>query len=543
MTRSQKRLLLLVAAVPVLVVLSALGYMWGMERLEGEPRGFWDSLEWAGESLTTTGYGGDAHWRHPWMVIFVVLVQFVGVFLVFLIFPIYLIPFLEERFEARLPKRVKGLEKHVVVYRYGPAVASLLDQLEEAGAHTLLVEQDEAQARRVADRGHQVILARLEDEALEAACLPRARALIANDTDAENAAVILAARQAGFAGDVLALVEEPVHRKPLVLAGATAVFTPRHILGAALAARASARISPRVAGVQQIGRKLQVREMRIGPRSPLAGTTLREAGLGAKTGATAIGQWVGGELVSPLTGSTRLQPNGILVAVGSQESLQRLEALADGATTLHREGAFVVAGYGEVGRKVVQLLRDVGEEVRVIDRDGAEGVDVVGDALDPRVLEEAEIRRAQAVILALDSDSATLFATVIVKEHAPQVPVIARVNQAENVDRIHRAGADFSLSMSQVSGQILARRLLGQEAVAVDPALKVLKVPVEGLTGRHPTDLDIRERTGCSVVAVERGEEVLVEFPPEFRFQDGDTIYVSGESGAVNQFEKSLGRG
>jgi Trk K+ transport system NAD-binding subunit len=542
MTRSQRRLLLVVAAVPVLVVLSALVYMWGMGRLEGHPRGFWDSLEWAGETLTTTGYGADTTWQHPAMVVFVVTVQFVGVFLVFLIFPIYLIPFLEERFEARLPTRVKGMTGHVVVYRFGAAVATLLGQLEEAGVPTLVVEQDEAQARRAAERGRRVILSRLEDEALEAACLPRARALIANDSDAENAAVILAARQSGFTGDVLSLVEEPVHRKPLMLAGATAVYTPRHLLGAALAARASGRISPRVAGVQQIGKKLLVREMRVGPKSPLAGATLRDAGIGARTGATAIGQWVGGELLSPLTGATRLRPNGILVAVGSQESLRRLEELADGATPLDRGGAFVVAGYGEVGKKVVELLRDVGEGVRVIDRKAGEGVDLVGDALDPRVLEAAGIREAQAVILALDSDSATLFATVIIKEHAPEVPVIARVNEAENVERIHRAGVDFALSMSQVSGQILARRLLGQEAVAVDPALKVLKVPVAGLEGRHPTDLDIREHTGCSVVAVERGEEVLVDFPPDFRFQAGDEVYVSGSSEAVDRVGKSLAR-
>jgi hypothetical protein len=65
----------------------------------------------------------------------------------------------------------------------------------------------------------------------------------------------------------------------------------------------------------------------------------------------------------------------------------------------------------------------------------------------------------------------------------PEVPVIAWVNQAENVLRIHRAGADFALSISQVSGQMLAQKLLGQEAVAVDPQLKVLKVSPDGLAG------------------------------------------------------------
>ena len=45
------------------------------------------------------------------MVLLVVAVQFLGVFLVFLIFPIYLIPFLEERFETRLGQIREMLEK------------------------------------------------------------------------------------------------------------------------------------------------------------------------------------------------------------------------------------------------------------------------------------------------------------------------------------------------------------------------------------------------------------------------------------------------
>jgi Trk K+ transport system NAD-binding subunit len=196
-----------------------------------------------------------------------------------------------------------------------------------------------------------------------------------------------------------------------------------------------------------------------------------------------------------------------------------------------------------VGRKVVELLRDVGEEVLVIDRNGGEGVDVVGDMLDPTVVEQVDAQGAQAIILALDTDTATLFATVIAKEVAPAVPVIARVNQAENVERIHRAGADFALSISQVSGQILARRLLREEAVSVEPQLKLLKISADGLSGRHPAELGIRERTGVSIVAVERGDEMVVELGADFRFREQDAIYVCGPPEAVRKFGEEFGAG
>lgn len=254
-----------------------------------------------------------------------------------------------------------------------------------------------------------------------------------------------------------------------------------------------------------------------------------------------IGQWVGGRLHAQPTAATRIEPGGILVIAGTEEHIERLIELCSGAVRLRREGRFVVGGYGEVGRKVVQLLKDAGEEVVVVDRREGEGVDVVGDMLDPAVVERLIDARTQAVILAVDTDSATLFATVIAKEAAADVPVIARVNTAENVDRIHRAGADFALSISQVSGQILARRLLGEDALAVDDQLKVLRTGAEGLAGRHPAELAIRERTGVSVVAVERGEEMLVEMGPDFRFQTGDAVFVCGPPEATRRFREEFG--
>ncbi|HKV10750.1 MAG TPA: NAD-binding protein [Thermoanaerobaculia bacterium] len=543
MQRSRRRLFLLMLSLPLLAVATALLYMWGMAELEGKPRDFWQSLEWAGETLSTTGYGSDARWSHPLMVLLVVAVQFVGVFIVFLVFPIYLIPFLEERFQVRLPHEAeKRLTGHVVIYRYGPAVESLLEELAGAGVPTLVLEGDEDVARRLVEGGQRVVHGILSEGMLQAVRIGAARAVIANGTDDENAAFILSARQLGYTGPILALVEEPYHRRPMMLAGATAAFTPRHILGAALAARASSRISPRMAGVQQLGRNLEVAEIKVQPQSPLAGHTLDESAIGARTGATVIGQWIGGELAVADGSGLVLQPGGILVVVGGHESVDRLQELAGGAVNLRREGHFVVGGAGEVGRKVAELLRAVGEEVRLVDRRAGPEVDLVGDMMDLRILESAHVKDAQAVVLALDTDAATLFTTVILKDMAPEVPVIARVNQADNVERIHRAGADFALSISQVSGQMLAKKLLGEESFAIDPQLKVLKISSDGLAGQNPTALGIRERTGCSVVAVERGNDVLVQFGPDFRFQPEDAIYVCGSSGGVRKFSEVFGR-
>ena len=537
MLRSHKRLLALLGSLVLLLLITTLLYMWGMSYLEGKPRGFWDALEWAGESLSTTGYGRDSNWNHPLMVSFVVLVQFVGVFLVFLVFPIYLIPFLEERFETRLPKEIPRLKGHVVIFDYGPPVATLLTELEQADIATVVIEEDPADARRLVEQGHRVIYGNLDEGVLQKTSLNQARALIVNSTDERNAAAILAARQLGFKQEILALVEDPFHREPIILAGATAAYTPRHVLGAALAARASQKVSPTVAGIQHLGNKLTVGEARITRDSVLGGKTLAQADLGQHAGVTVIGQWIGGKLITPPTTDMRLEPGGILILVGNANSIQRFMDLCAGARQLRRHGPFLIAGGGEVGRKVAELLTDAGEEIFMIDAQPGPGVNLVGNVVDTQILKQAGVENVQAVILALSADSTTLFATVIVKNLAPDVPVIARVNRAENLERIYAAGADFALSISQVSGQLLAWRLLGKESVALDPELRVIKVSTRGLEKYHPRDTDIREKTGCSVVAVERGDELLVEFGPGFRFQPNDAVYICGNAEAAQKYD------
>ncbi|MCG8461893.1 MAG: hypothetical protein MI919_36885, partial [Holophagales bacterium] len=145
---SRQRLLLIFAALPVVLMVTSLAYMAVMSHVEGEPRTFWQSLEWAGETLTTTGYGADAAWDHPASVLFVVGLQFVGVFLVYTLVPFYMLPLIEERFERRLPSKPPSkLKSHVVILRYGAAVETLIEELLDAEVPVVIAELDEEQTR------------------------------------------------------------------------------------------------------------------------------------------------------------------------------------------------------------------------------------------------------------------------------------------------------------------------------------------------------------------------------------------------------------
>ena len=331
MPRTRRRLLLLLIGVVVYLILVSLAYQFGMSEFEGKPRTFLQSVEWAADTFTTTGYGRDTTWSHPFMIGLVMLVQFSGMVAAPLFIALFVLPFFAERFEQRLPRTADAkLADHVIVYRYGPAVEMLLQRLRDRAVPTLVAETDEEQARNAMERGQAVVFGRSDDDILDACRVTTARAIVANGRDEENAGVILRARQMGFRGEVFAFVEDPAHRKPIELAGATSTYTPRHIIAAALAAHASDTLSPRLPGIESLP-PVQRREVRVLANSPVAGKTLRESEIGARSGAVVAGQWCGSRLETRCTADMRIEPNAVLEIVGDEESIARAVGIIGGA--------------------------------------------------------------------------------------------------------------------------------------------------------------------------------------------------------------------
>ena len=537
--RSTRRLIALLVSLPIAIVVLGSLYKLGMEHLEGSPRELMQSIEWASETLTTTGYGADARWHSVVMNLFVMATQFLGLFLALLIFPIYILPYFEERFESRLPRVLPDMDGRVLFYRYGPAVDSMVEELKRANVPFVILEEDDTIARNLRDRGYSIVFGNLEEQTDLLTGIQPARALVTNANDHSDATFIMMAREQGFIGPILSLAEDPLHRGPMLKIGATVVFTPTHVLGAALAARASTKISPHMEGMQTLGEYVGIAEFRVQPRSPLAHKRLRDLHMREQHGVTIIGQWNDGHFSLVDGPDTTIVPGAILVAVGAHANLAKVEHLA---TPIRRHGSIVVAGYGAVGGKVAEMLRDAGEIAVVVDECAAPGVDVVGNVLERSTLEHAKVREASAVVLALSNDSTGIFATAVVRDYAPDVPLIARANRAPNVARLHQAGADFALSVGQVAGQILAHYLLGEDTITVEQRIKCTRLVAGGLVGSHPWHVSISDRTaGAVIVAVERGKEVFVEFTPDFQIHKEDIIFVCGTRANLDSYMREFG--
>lgn len=530
--RSTRGLLLLLLILPLTVLLFGLLYMVGEHLLEHRDRDFWSAVEWAAETLTTTGYGADSHWSHPLMVLLVVLTQFSGLFLLFLILPVYVLPYFEERFESRLPHVLPKARSLFLVFHYSPAVAALIEEFKRAEKPFVILEQERQDARAVQERGLPVVHMDLNENALSADEVGRIAAVVANGSDHDNAALMLMLREGEFRGPILAFAQTPLHRLPLEQLGAKAVYTPKHLLAAALASRASRWVAGHVRNVEELGEDVGVYKLRIPRSSSLAGQTIQQAGPG-KLGVSIVGMWSEGRFIAVPSPEAVIEPGSVVVAIGGHKALERL---GEQAQPLNRSGPYLVCGYGEVGSKVAQMLQDVNEPVTVVNDEVLDGVDIVGNVLDPDVLRVMDECKPRAIILAIGNDSETQFMAAVVRQTLPDVPLMARVNQSHSVDRLHRLGVDFALSIDNVAGKLLAVQLLGEEYVDVEPELRVSRVLAPGLTGEHPWHVDALSRFGCRVVAVARESEVLVRFDPDFTIRDGDQLFLCGSPQSIDSY-------
>jgi Trk K+ transport system NAD-binding subunit len=289
-----------------------------------------------------------------------------------------------------------------------------------------------------------------------------------------------------------------------------------------------------------LGTQIGMAEFRVRAESPLAGKTLGELKLRERHGVSLIGQWLGGVFTTTKGPTTPVEAGAILVAVGAHANLEIVERMA---MPIRRAGPIVLAGFGAVGQKVVEMLQDAGETCVVIDKLAAPGVDLVGSVLEPSMLERAKLREASAMVLALSDDSESVFATAVVRAYAPQVPLIVRVQRTRNTARIYRAGADFAISVGQVAGQILAFQLLGEQVVQVENRIKFIRLPAGALVGSHPWRSEELDRTGAKVIAVERGKEILVEFDNAFAVRADDTLFVCGSINSLGRFQKAFKTG
>ena len=230
-------------------------------------------------------------------------------------------------------------------------------------------------------------------------------------------------------------------------------------------------------------------------------------------------------------------------------------------------GHVIVCGAGRYGREIIEQLAETETDVVLVERDMSHIEQLLNkqptllyveaDATTDEALLEAGILRAKSLIVTLGDDSDNAFAVLSARSicaqraaNLPPLNIIARVYKAESRAKLLRVGANHVVQPEQIGSFYMATLVrkpsavefftslangasasVGFEEIAYD------QLPAS-LQGQCLLDMDLRRRTGVSVVAM-RFPDGHYEVNP-----DPTTVLLPGTSlialGDANQLSRLL---
>ncbi|MFA9477095.1 NAD-binding protein [Phycisphaerales bacterium AB-hyl4] len=130
----------------------------------------------------------------------------------------------------------------------------------------------------------------------------------------------------------------------------------------------------------------------------------------------------------------------------------------------------IVVGFGVVGRMTAERLRNVGVNVTLIELNSTttqrqadlDRQVVLGDATDPKVLQQAGLNDADALILTLPDADDTLRACRVARQLNPDIFIAVRVNFVSQAMLATQAGADQTIIEEVVTAQAMQQAVVNQ---------------------------------------------------------------------------------
>ncbi len=210
------------------------------------------------------------------------------------------------------------------------------------------------------------------------------------------------------------------------------------------------------------------------------------------------------------------------------------------------DGHIVVCGFGHSGRTAAAELVRRGsspQHIVVVDQNEhllqeaatAGHIGLKGDATMERVLRDAGVDRASAVILCTGRDDTNALAVLTVRQINPQVKVISNAREEENAPLLRQAGANVTVSPSQISGFLLADSV--SHSHVNEFVLDVLSSGGRLLLNERPARDDEDGRplgvvAGSMVLRVYREGKPIGFWEPDATIRRGDVVLALEAEGA-----------
>jgi len=542
----RKSLLIYVAATALLVVVYSFVFLFLMVSAEGRSYTAVDAVYWVITTMTTQG-AGNIVFVSSIGKIFSMVVELTGIVLFFaILIPIVVAPVLQS-VRASVPTKSKAQE-HVLIVGYSSMVDTIIGELNERDLPYLVIDGDRDVVQALVERKIPCIYGDPSDAVtLKNAQIQRAKKVVLNQSDEKNAIIALVAKKLTRA-DIIGLVEDMANAVYLLYAGADKVVSPKQLLGIDIGHKAAMPITHQLIGTTPLVGSLRIFELPILGESGLNGSSIEDAKIRERTGATVIAVWKGAKLSFNPSASEIITDTTVLLLVGTRKQLDAAKELSicgpDGTYCAIR-GHYIIAGYGDVGKRVSRVLRSNGIEHIIIDKHQG---DVVGSSTDRAILKQAGITEASTLLVTVNSDMDAIYTTLVARKLNPQIDIICRAIRPQAVETLYQSGADYVLSQSVVAGQVLVKFVAPRppgtrlREVLLSEDMKVLEYPPSpSVVGRSLEHLKIRSRTGCTVVAITTGGATIPNPDPHEVIPEDSSLTVIGTREQIHEFKRVFG--
>jgi voltage-gated potassium channel len=235
----------------------------------------------------------------------------------------------------KVERDIRKLHDHVILCGYGRFGRTIAAELKRKGTALVVIEKEPAKAASAGEDGHLLIGGDATDEnTLLHAGIDRAKGLLTTlGSDADNVYVTLTAKQMKRSLLVVVSARDERSARKLQAAGADRVVSAYRLGGTRMA---QAVTSPAVADFMELATganpmNFYMEQQRIERASPLCGKTLKDSPIRRDLGVIVVAlRGADGRFVTNPSPDTLLGEGDVLVSLGSDENLARLDRMARG---------------------------------------------------------------------------------------------------------------------------------------------------------------------------------------------------------------------
>lgn len=244
-----------------------------------------------------------------------------------------------------------------------------------------------------------------------------------------------------------------------------------------------------------------------------------------------------------------------------------------------KSGHVIIIGFGVNGSNLAKVLKESGIPYVVLEMNAntvrkmkKKGEPIYyGDGTSPEILHKMGIHRASVLVVAISDAAATRRIVQIARHENPDIHIIVRTRYVAEVDDLLKLGAnevipeEFETSI-EIFSRVLHHYNTPRNVITehIDnirknsySVFRTVELPKKQLAERHEflkeietetylikggshldghsiKDLHLRAETGISIIAVQRGEDVHQNPPPDFVLKSGDVLLLIGKRKDIN---------